>query len=261
MTLAHTLRISFFTLLLVMFHQSAFSQSKWDESYNFEGRINPSLSSTANAEYGYNAVLYGEPESSILYGLIRPNVKFTTIGIYNGAQAEIEVFPISFFGFKAGSSAYSNASEYSVPDCETLRCIGGFYYNYTSAHIALGAYGFFVRADYTIDKLSQEEANENFYEPSSTLIAQAAGDNLTTQVLATGWKDDTYTFILTNVAWSMEKTNMESGMTAFLVRYSWDKYSVLMGAGSIRSDLPEVEGGTTVLFNFAYTPEESYSLF
>ncbi len=121
------------------------AEEGWDAQAGLSLRNYP-LGASVSGTVGYGYELWrsssesGGPEWK--YGYIRPSVKLQSSGVVNGATAEVEVFPISIFGFALGQNLSGrNLKPSDDFDCLTTHCGGRLQRSYlrTQAIAAMGS--------------------------------------------------------------------------------------------------------------------------
>jgi len=114
-----------------------------------------------------------------LYGYVRAGANIDTSLVVNTVGGQIDVFPISFLGFSAGSSrTYRNFDPVQF-DCENVECRGDVKRNFVAAKmgLAFGSVYFMAQAE----RFQQELANptgRQFADEQTSLIARAEGDEM-----------------------------------------------------------------------------------
>ncbi len=105
------------------------------------------------AGLAYNQKIWDDSSETFWkYGYIRPKVAFDTSFLVNTAVAELQVYPISIFGFAVGSSyAYRSVQKNEEYDCDKLSCRSELHRNYFRANLNLGAGNFISSLNYQVE--------------------------------------------------------------------------------------------------------------
>lgn len=134
--------ILFFSLLLSRNLEAA----KPDLSYGVLARTYP-LSGAVFAKTGLGQEIWRQRTDSdldqVLYGYFRPSLQVSSSGPFNSLSAEVDLFPISFFGVSVGKSIYSRGMNISFEDCYQVQCQGTLEARHVSWKLALGYERFF----------------------------------------------------------------------------------------------------------------------
>ena len=198
------------------------------------------LSGTVGLAGGYNFLLWGTPgRGSPWYGYLRPNLNGSTAITYNSLGASLEVFPLSFFGARAGGEAIQNDANYTAYDCANFGCRGRFARAFVEGELTLGAGRFFAQFKARRERWTEREApNHSFIEPTSGLALSGLGDAQSVYRLSAGAKlSDMW-----SLAAVLEYTESSTlrGVSRFpfaLVRYSDQTFSAGLGVGTFTSTL------------------------
>lgn len=105
------------------------------------------------AGLAYNYKIWDDSETTFWkYGYIRPKVSYDTSFLVNTAIAELQVYPISIFGFAVGSSyAYRSVKKNEEYDCDKVSCTSELHRNYFRANLNLGAGNFISSLSYQVE--------------------------------------------------------------------------------------------------------------
>lgn len=235
------------------------SNFAWAKGFDFSAqgsyRSYP-LSGVLEIESGYGVELYGSSAAPPWYGYVRPRALLSTIGTYNSADGALEVFPISFLGFRAGGEAIQNDDNYSAHDCSTYICKGRFYRTYAEAELTFGFKGVFARGSWRRDRwtLNSPSVGE-FIDPTGGISLSASGDSETVYRGLVG-----YTF---SPKWSAmaliryaesDETRMISRFPHAVVRYTLKDWSLALGGGVFESSLKKQEGAAIALLRWEPRP-------
>jgi hypothetical protein len=203
-------------------------RSWWEGvDYNASAQAGYPWSGNFDSYLGYGFMLWGQKKKDpkvfkdVLYGYIRPNLRFKTSGIANSLEARLDLYPISFVGLTLGQVfSYTNlkilgdASEKTGVDCDTFQCGGLLFRSFMEAKLKGGFQNyfavFFSRADFLVN--SGKKAR-GFVDTSASLVGGGRSDVLTTHWLKVGTK-------LANPKWAMgvhleRKKMMGTGEEAF----------------------------------------------
>jgi hypothetical protein len=150
------------------------------------GRHYP-LGGATYLEAGDSRLLWGgdaqgrPPEEGAAYGYWRPSLGVTYADYYRGARAQVDLFPVAFFGVRGGARLVDNNGDYPAFDCGPGgdRCRGRYTATYAEARLALGAGPWFGAATGKITQMERRDSKRGpFVEPSAGLLLSAQGDRL-----------------------------------------------------------------------------------
>ncbi len=132
--------------------------------------------------------LWGEPQEGPLYGFLRPSVEWSTAVTYNALSAQVEFFPLSFFGLRSGLQAVDNRSDYTAYDCNLHLCKGRFHKDFAEIQLALAYAQFFVLAQFRQESLNWTgpESAQRFVDPEHALSMEPKGEAVFRQSLILG---------------------------------------------------------------------------
>ncbi|MBC7456821.1 MAG: hypothetical protein H7235_00985 [Bdellovibrionaceae bacterium] len=101
----------------------------------------------------YNYKIWDDSETTFWkYGYIRPKVTYDTSFLVNTAMTELQVYPVSIFGFAVGSSyAYRSVKKNEEYDCDQVSCKSELHRNYFRTNLNLGAGNFISSLSYQVE--------------------------------------------------------------------------------------------------------------
>lgn len=252
------LRVRATTIVMLLFVSGVASA---DIDYNISGGVRSyPLSGILEGDLGYSQLLWGQAGSGPMYGYIRPHVGAGTAGYYNSAIASLDLYPISFLGFRAGGESIQNDKDYKAYDCDRYQCKGRSYRTFAQAELTAGYGSFFVqlrekRERWTLGKPNSGE----FIETTSGLSLAGQGDSQTVYRATAGYKvNPTWTILGMYTYSQSDNTREVSRMPIAAVRYMTGALSVGVGAGVYSSTI-KAEGGTAMAF-FSWNIKPSLAL-
>lgn len=109
------------------------------------------LAVTAGLAYNYK--IWDDSESAFWkYGYVRPKVAYDTSLLVNTAIAELQIYPVSIFGFSVGSSyAYRSVTKNEEYNCDQVSCKSELHRNYFRTNLNLGAGNFISSLSYQVE--------------------------------------------------------------------------------------------------------------
>ena len=235
LALAATAFVIFFCLL------SSHSYAGVDLNVGGSFRSYP-VSGVGRFEAGYGQIVWGDnANSNPFYGYVRTKVEGHSALIYNSIGGAVEVFPLSFLGFRAGGDAIQNDKDYISYDCDVYACKGRFYKTYAEGELTLGAGRFFVQGKWRRERWTQKDAAAASYvDPTSGLLMLGSGDSQTIYSAGAGYKvNDTYTVIGGLRYAESAETDGLSRFPFALVLYKHGQLSIGAGAGIFESSLKD----------------------
>lgn len=259
------------TSCLVIVFTGFESLAGFDFTTNATFRSYP-LGGTLAAQLGYGFVLWGAAPSTASdrakpkpwHGYIRPSLELATAGSFQQLKGELELFPISILGVRAGHAKFENKKDYSAfDDCTNIYlCEGAFTRDFVEAQLVLGTGPFFLVGLYRVEELATKEQNptQDFIFPTAGLPAAKTGDTLVVVRGALGvkWSKNWITSAY-YIRSEMDKLVGKSDMGTLNLHYNWSDYSILVGAGYFESDI--IERGFTGTVRLSWSPLKSIGLF
>jgi hypothetical protein len=228
-----------------------------DFSLGAEARSYP-LSGVIESELGYGALLWGQT-STPFYGYLRPRILASTAATYNSADAALEIFPLSFLGFRAGGESIQNDQNYSAYDCDTYRCKGRFYRAYAEAELTLGMGPVFVQGRWRRERWSEPHAQTGDYiDPTSGLAMASSGESQVVYFGIVGMKLAPEWTALAMLRYAQEDSGGISRMPVGAIRFHRGIFSISVGAGNFESILKKSE--TTVIGSIKFELAPSLAL-
>ncbi|MBX3022717.1 MAG: hypothetical protein KF799_13675 [Bdellovibrionales bacterium] len=213
------------------------------------------LSGIVEADAGYGIPVWGTPRTPFS-GYLRPRLLGGTAAIYNSADAALEVFPIAFFGGRAGGEMIQNDSEYSAYDCQVYRCVGRFHRTYAEVELSLGAGPVFAQARWRRERWSQPDPLAgSFIDPTSGLVMAGRGDWQTVIHGVLGYKlsEQWTAMAILRYAESGEPREVSRTPVAML-RYTAGPFSLGVGAGVFESALKKLDFTTQSFVRWEIEP-------
>ncbi|MGZ3721977.1 MAG: hypothetical protein ACXVA9_03540 [Bdellovibrionales bacterium] len=246
------------TIVMLMFFSGAVAA---EIDFNISGAVRSyPLSGILEGDLGYGLLLWGQHGSGPMYGYIRPHVGAATAGYYNSAIASLDLYPISFFGFRAGGEAIENDKNYTAYDCDRYQCKGRSYRTFAQGELTVGHGPIFVqlrekREHWTLGNPNSGE----FMETSSGLSLSGQGDSQTVYRAVAGYKiNPTWTVMGVYMYSQSDNTREISRFPYAALRYVTGPCSVGVGAGVYSSTI-KPEGGSALAY-FGWNIKPSLAL-
>ncbi|EQC43598.1 hypothetical protein [Bacteriovorax sp. Seq25_V] len=127
------------------------------------------IGSALTGEVGYGKKVY--EKNKILYGYVRPAINLQTSALINQASAQVDFFPVSFFGFYAGKTIGAKSTKKLQGfDCDTIKCDGGVSKSYIGTSLALAYKGVKFVSNYRRTTMDLDNHQGYFGEEFSNLI-------------------------------------------------------------------------------------------
>ncbi len=199
-------------------------------------------------------------KEGVLYGYIRPNINFQTSGVTNQLRAQLDIFPVSFFGFVIGMAWNKrDYEEFSSFTCSEVNCSGQIRRSYVGHNMALAYKNFFLVSKWKVERVEMTDRSGTFVDVRASLLARSRYDqHLEGQVIA-GYKiGDQHSLGVLSIYNSMKYFDNNSSMWMGFHRYEWDKWSLLSGVGFMDTRLNKRVGSMMLILR--WTPEKGIQL-
>ena len=213
------------------------AQAAMEWKAGFGGRTLP-FGASGLAELSYSSLLWGESgPGKILYGYIKPLIRYQGVGLANRGDLAVEVHPISFINLRAGlRSRYRFLGNFDTLDCATANCTGLLTSPFATASFVLGYGSYFLSAAYGWEQLTHTDSSRRFGEEFSSLYGAPGTDTLTNLDLIAGFN--------INSSWSaggiwqrfqMQTLGSSNDFKGLFGRKKWDQWSAIGGVGAYES--------------------------
>ncbi len=185
------------------------------------------------AEGGMGFKLWQHDSNALLYGYVRPNINFQTSVVTNKVRLQIDIFPISFFGFVVGIEWNKRDYEkFSGFTCSTVNCSGQIRRSFIGHKMALAYKKWFLMSQWKLQRVEMTDRDGIFADVYTSLLARSRYDqNLNGQLLF-GHKvkkiDSVGILYIYN---SMKYLPNISRMYLGFYRHQWNKYTLLASGG------------------------------
>jgi hypothetical protein len=196
----------------------------------------------------------------ILYGYVRPSASFQTSGVTNQLRLQLDLFPISFFGFSVGMDWNKrNYEKFSTFDCDSVNCSGQVRRTFVAHKMALAYRKVFLVSSWKLERVEMTDRDGVFADVRASLLARSRYDQHLEGQMILGYKlsDKQSTGIL-NVYNSMKYFDNQSTMWLGVYRHEWGKYSLTSGFGFIDTRKNQKVG--SALFILRWTPAKGLPL-
>lgn len=234
------------TLIIFLLMANAFSQT----DYFVQGSLRSYPMGTAvNAEVGEGYKFYDKDK--VLYGYIRAALNLQSSVLVNYAQAQLELYPVSFLGFYAGK-AYGKRSSKKLQgfDCEEIECETDLAKNYFGINLALAFKNIKFINFYKRSTLDSKQENKYFAEEYSNLIG-INEDTLISHTSILGYDLNEENMIgLLYLRNQMHNLDQESVMKMFVWQKKVDDKSFQLGAGEFKTREDVSHFGALLLFKW-----------
>jgi hypothetical protein len=159
--------------------------------------------------------------------------------LVNGFSTQLDLYPVSIFGFSIGGSITERApgvSTFYGSDfaCGSVQCSGSIYRTFLSARLGLGADRVFLMGSARVDFLSGSQNNQPFVEETNRILGQAGGDTAVTWDLNAGYQfDPKWSGLLLLTSTKMQGSGYSSNFFQALAFYTQDPiWTYALGAGT-----------------------------
>lgn len=196
-----------------------------------------------------------------LYGYVRPSVTAQSSAVVNSVRAELDIFPISFFGFYGGIETIKRDYEkFQAFQCENLICTNKMKRSYFGNRLALAYKKFYLMSDTRIERVEITDKVGEFADERASLIGRSLYDQRFEGRWVAGYKmRGDLSFGLLAVYNKMKYVQNSSTMWLGFSRYEWDHYALLIGGGLFKTKDNQNVG--TVLINLNWVPNKGLRLF
>jgi len=215
------------------------------------------ISATLTAKLGYGFTVWGTSGmDSPLYGYIKPEIKFSTLGTYNSGLVQLKVFPISFLGVIVGAESVSNTSEYRAFDCVLYRCLGKSWQTFVEGNLALGYGPVFVLGRAGVEDWHQApDQDRDFINPSYGLAMKQQGDRASFAGGIAGYKFSDQWVMAYSYMWVQTvEIKGQSQMNLGLVQWSKEAWNIAVGGGTFHSELKDKEATAILRVQWSGAP-------
>jgi hypothetical protein len=215
--------------------ESVFSAEDFDYSAGFGLRTLP-FGSSLYGRGGYNILLWGGPKSEgFLYGYARPALQLQSSAVVNRVDLTLDLYPISFFGFRLGKAVSLRWTDTSTLDCNVLECRGDLSRAYIQMEV-LGAYqkyfgGLWAR----LDTLEPSRKGRNFADETSALAGRNPSDGLWTWEVLGGYDAESWKAGLWLVFQGMSHSRARNDTEYAFVTVKRGDFDYTVAAGSYAS--------------------------
>jgi hypothetical protein len=132
---------------------------------------------------GYSYLLWGDPASG-LFGFVRPNVSAPLSSSSYSGRAELEIFPVTFFGFSGGRTWLHRFATATGQDCTLGQCLGDMSSSDLNVRALFKVGSVFGSAKYSrvfVDQAS--DRTQSLLDPATSLLMSPDGE-IATQLQA-----------------------------------------------------------------------------
>lgn len=205
--------------------------------------------------------------STPYYGYVRLAITAEGVENYFSPSAVVELFPVSFLGFRFGKVWNQSHLDYEDYDCTTYQCRGQFEETFLEAPLFLKYNRFLFSGIYRLGtwEFVSPTINKNYIDPSSGLpLSDSKKENMTQ------WRGYVFWEVLDFFrlggfysTWSIPNDNTvttsdrQSRMWLGLIQYHNEKWygdseiSFAIGAGEYSSEIKNTEPCVALTFRYA----------
>ncbi len=211
---------------------------KPDAQVSLQGRSYP-FGLIFGGTAGYSQKLYsGTPEKKWRYGYVRAAVNAASIGVVNRIGGELQVYPISIFGFSVGQDITFRNFKPQWIDCATLQCTGRMHRLYLRGLTAIGAKGVTFLLQWRYERIRSFGAREKYFDELTILSGRAAGETELTLMPIVQYKiNDQFSAGAMALHTRAINTKNTSLMMGPLMNVRFTDWTLAVGAGTNQSSL------------------------
>ena len=226
---------NFAALTLLIFSFSAHADG-WDYSGSFGARSLP-IGASFFGNGGYGIKTWGENgKDQFIYGYVRPNLIISTSALVNEGDIGVDLYPISFFGVRLGTSQASRNVTLDTLDCSLVACGGGLARNSIEAKLTLGAAAYFMQAIALYENQTPSIKTVPYGDEMTSLAGRAGGDQMLKNELIIGREfEGGYLGGLHFAAARMIASGAHNDEQALLGGYKKGVWAYIAGAGVYES--------------------------
>ncbi|MBT3982569.1 MAG: hypothetical protein HOE90_14520 [Bacteriovoracaceae bacterium] len=170
------------------------------------------------------------------YGYIRPSATVQSSGLVNGGRVEVDLMPVSFFGFYVGKDITYRNIDMGPFNCEAEYCDGRINRTYIGSKFAITVKNFFAMSNFRLQRTQFDQKGKPFADERATIIAQTGRDNLFGGNLALGYKlSDTMAMGTLFIHNKYQKSGDRSQMKLLFTRIQDESLNYVVGLGTFKS--------------------------
>ena len=235
--------------------------TKFDFNGGIQGRTLPSFGAELYADSGYNFLMWGKKEQpkDVLYGLIRPSFGASTSGVINSIKGELEIYPISIYGFAIGRQILHSNYNFPFLNCDQVACTGEYVRNYVENKMVLGHKGWVVMGNLRIDTLHSPSRVRPMADWRNVIIGEA-GEEVQIEkklLVAKMFGNEMLGVLIENVRFEGSGERKESFAAVYQVRK--EKTNYMYGIGGFHTDQQPM--GLQIYFRIHHVALPSLKLF
>lgn len=192
------------------------------------------IGTALNAEIGEGYKFYDR--NKILYGYVRAAANAQTSVLVNYIGAQVELYPVSFFGIYAGKSIGKRSTKKLQGfDCDEIHCDTKLNKDYYGANLALAYKGIKFINFYKKVRLDTKTDNEYFADEYSNLIG-VSRDTVSSLMTILGYDLDENNMLgLLQLKSMINNLDQESTMRMFLWQHKKEDKSYQFGIGNFNN--------------------------
>ncbi len=238
--------------LLILISSFQTYASNFDLSVGFQGRSFPGGGAIAQAEMGYNQLLWDKRTDSKKdmwkFGLLRPYIFGGSSIVINQFEAGVDLYPISILSFGVGRRYDRSDFDFGFFDCDNrVACQNSYERNFIRAKLVFALKGWVMFHIWRKENITADSKLFRIGEYMTVIEGAPGRDQLTTLQSLLGYQSDKKISGFLLLHSEMERTNQYSnGFFAVHQRPIWRNWNLMMGVGPFQSS---VQGkGAKILF-------------
>ncbi len=226
-----------------------------DLTFDVVSRSYP-LVAVTKTTLGYGMVFWGDANQKPWYGYLRPSVSVSAIPGFAALGGQLEFFPVSILGVRAGKEYADLNAKHPKFDCDTYKCAQRFTREYYGANLTLGAGPIFMNVDVQREELLPHSVDRDFITPAYALLIEAEGEKLDTTraILGTRLGGN---WLMYGLSLMTETTESEKKSRLSTINFSYrltPQTTLSVGAGTFKSDLKSEEFSALATFKWKISP-------
>ena len=218
---------------IILILAALYSLKSWAElDYNFKGTLRTYPTGiAATSEVGYGYKLWGSGD--VMYGYIRPGINIQKSGVVNYAGAQLDFFPVSFFGVSYGKTyGKKDHDDFSGFDCVELLCEHSVEKDILKVSLVLAVKKFKLLYFYNQQDFKNKTGFSFFAEEFSNLVGFQDA-KLKTNVAVLGY-DLSKDLMLGLLGMFNEIENSNTNLGSSLVNVGTNKSNMMMLIGNLK---------------------------
>jgi hypothetical protein len=186
---------------------------------------------------GYGELLWGKRDHGrFQYGYIRPGARIATSAVTHRAEVILDLYPISFFGFRFAHQQALRGSDIDTINCAAVSCRSWLGSTSVKAQAAAGYGPVFAVATLRYAIFEPAVEDRPFADEVSALVGEQGGDNLASIEGVLGYSlDVTKSLGLYYLGERMLGTGNTNNQQSLFGRWKNGEWTYTLGAGMYES--------------------------